>query len=96
MPKPKVKDPGCLTEQRSPVYLRLPKRYTLKKLPKELGCGSDSTCWRCLSDEEERGGWEKLLRVLLDLLREAVQIDWKQNSLNSEDSARVDKSGAKW
>ena len=37
-------------------------------LPKGMGCGSGSTCWRRLRDWQEAGVWEVLHRVLLDLL----------------------------
>jgi transposase len=62
-------------------------------LPKEMGCGSGSTCWRRLRDWQEGGVWEELHRVLLDRLGEADRIDWERASL---DSASVPaKRGAK-
>src|SRR5215212_3672880 len=62
-------------------------------LPKEMGCGSGSTCWRRLRDWQEAGVWEGLHRVLLDRLGEADRIEWERASL---DSASVPaKRGAK-
>src|ERR671913_2327116 len=62
-------------------------------LPKEMGCGSGSTCWRRLRDWQEADVWEELHRVLLDRLGEADGIDWDRASL---DSASVPaKRGAK-
>lgn len=47
-------------------------------LPKELGCGSPTTCWRRLQEWQAAGVWEKVHRVLLDRLRAADQIDWSR------------------
>ena len=52
-------------------------------LPKELGCGSGSTCWRRLRDWQEAGVWRELHRVFLDRLGEADRIDWERASLDS-------------
>jgi transposase len=52
-------------------------------LPKEMGCGSGSTCWRRLRDWQEAGVWEELHRALLDRLGEADRIDWERASLDS-------------
>lgn len=37
-------------------------------LPKEMGCGSGSTCWPRLRDWQEAGVWRRLHRVLLERL----------------------------
>ena len=48
-------------------------------LPKEMGCGSGSTCWRRLRVWQEAGVWEVLHRALLDLLLgKADRIDWER------------------
>ena len=52
-------------------------------LPKELGCGSPTTCWRRLQEWQAAGVWEKLHRVLLDRLRAADQIDWSRAVMDS-------------
>ncbi len=54
-----------------------------RMLPAEMGCGSDSTCWRRLRDWQEAGVWERLRRSLLDRLGEADRIDWSRASLDS-------------
>jgi len=40
-----------------------------KMLPKEMGCGSGSTCWRRLVRWQRAGVWKRLHRVLLTELR---------------------------
>ena len=52
-------------------------------LPKELGCGSPTTCWRRLQEWQAAGVWEKVHRVLLDRLRAADQIDWSRAVMDS-------------
>jgi transposase len=52
-------------------------------LPKEMGCGSGSTCWRRLRDWQEAGVWHRLHRALLDRLGEADEIDWSRACLDS-------------
>jgi len=59
-------------------------------LPREMGCGSGSTCWRRLRDWQEAGVWRRLHRVLLDRLGEADRIDWSRACL---DSASVPAKG---
>src|ERR687890_702596 len=49
-------------------------------LPKEMGCGSGSTCWRRLRDWQEAGAWEEPHGALLDRLGEADRIDWERAS----------------
>jgi transposase len=61
-------------------------------LPKEMGCGSGSTCWRRLRDWQEAGVWERLHRALLDRLGQADEIDWSRACL---DSASVPAKGAR-
>ena len=62
-------------------------------LPKEMGCGSGSTCWRRLRDWQEAGVWRGLHRALLDRLGEADGIDWSRASLDSASVAA--KRGAR-
>ena len=38
-------------------------------LPKEMGCGSDMSCWRRLRDWQEAVVWQKLHELLLAKLR---------------------------
>jgi transposase len=66
-------------------------------LPKEMGCGSGSTCWRRLRDWQEAGVWEELHRVLLNRLGEADRIDWDRVSPDSASvpAKRGDKEPAR-
>ena len=62
-------------------------------LPKELGCGSGSTCWRRLRDWQEAGVWQRLHETLLNWLGDAASIAWSRASVDSV-SVRA-KRGAK-
>ena len=66
-------------------------------LPKEMGCGSGSTCWRRLRDWQEAGVWEVLHMVLLNRLGEADRIDWDRVSPDSASvpAKRGDKEPAR-
>jgi transposase len=52
-------------------------------LPKELGCGSGTTCWRRLRDWQEAGVWQKLHERLLNWLGDEAAIDWSRASVDS-------------
>ena len=52
-------------------------------LPKEMGCGSGSTCWRRLRAWPKAGVWQKLHEALLARLQEADQIDWSRAAVDS-------------
>ena len=52
-------------------------------LPREMGCGSGMSCWRRLRDWQAAGVWAALLRVLLERLHGAGQIDWRRAALDS-------------
>jgi transposase len=54
-----------------------------RMLPKELGCGSGSTCWRRLRDWQEDGVWARLHKTLLNWLGDEAAIDWSRASLDS-------------
>jgi transposase len=80
--RPRVPDRAAL----SGIVFVLKSGIPWEMLPKEMGCGSGSTCWRRLRDWQQAGVWRELHRVLLDRLGEADEIDWERASL---DSARV-------
>src|SRR3712207_2986459 len=61
-------------------------------LPKELGSGSGSTCWRRLRDWQRAGVWVRLHRLLLDRLRSCRRIDWSRAAL---DSASIPAKGGR-
>jgi transposase len=44
-------------------------------LPREMGCGSGTTCWRRLVRWQRAGVWKRLNTVLLTELRRRGQID---------------------
>jgi transposase len=52
-------------------------------LPKELGCGSGTTCWRRLRDWQEAGVWQRLHERLLNWLGDEAAIDWSRASVDS-------------
>ena len=52
-------------------------------LPKELGCGSGTTCWRRLRDWQEAGVWERLHARVLDWLGDEAAVDWSRASVDS-------------
>src|SRR5829696_7231158 len=52
-------------------------------LPKELGCGSGTTCWRRLRDWQDAGVWQRLHETILNWLGDAAAIDWSRVSLDS-------------
>ncbi len=51
--------------------------------PKELRCGSGTTCWRRLRDWQEAGVWQRLHEKLLNWLGNEAAIDWSRASLDS-------------
>jgi transposase len=77
--RPRIDDRAALTG----IVFVLKSGIPWEMLPKEMGCGSGSTCWRRLRDWQEAGVWEELHRVLLDRLGEANQLDWERASLDS-------------
>jgi transposase len=77
--RPRVPDRAALTG----IVFVLKSGIPWEMLPKEMGCSSGSTCWRRLKDWQEAGVWQELLRVLLDRLAEAEEIDWERASLDS-------------
>src|SRR5688500_6418671 len=52
-------------------------------LPKALGCGSGTTCWRRLRDWQAAGVWERLHTKLLNWLGDEAAIDWSRASVDS-------------
>ena len=77
--RPRVPDRAALTG----IVFVLKTGIPWEMLPKEMGCGSGSTCWRRLRDWQEAGVWERLHRALLDRLGQAEEIDWSRACLDS-------------
>ena len=74
-------------------------------LPAELGCGSGVTCWRRLREWQATGVWDALLKVLLDELGAAGELDWTRASVDAgtvpapggaKKRARTRPTGASW
>jgi transposase len=84
--RPRVPNRAALTG----IVFVLKTGMPWEMLPKEMGCGSGSTCWRRLRDWQEAGVWHRLHRILLDRLGEADEIDWSRACL---DSASVPAKG---
>jgi transposase len=77
--RPRVPNRAALTG----IIFVLKSGIPWEMLPREMGCGSGTICWRRLREWEEAGVWRHLHRVLLDRLGEADRIDWERVSLDS-------------
>ena len=77
--RPRVPDRAALTG----ILFVLKSGIPWEMLPQEMGCGSGVTCWRRLRDWSEAGVWDELIRVLLERLNEAGQIDWSRAAIDS-------------
>ena len=65
-----------------------------KMLPKEMGCGSGSTCWRRLVRWQRAGVWKRLHRALLTELRRRGRLDLARAVVDSA-SLRALRGGKK-
>ena len=63
-------------------------------VPKELGCGSGTTCWRRLVRWQRAGVWKRLHRVLLTELRRRGRLDLARAIVDST-SLRAMRGGKK-
>src|SRR5262252_6955090 len=63
-------------------------------LPREMGCGAGSTCWRRLLRWQRAGVWKRLHRVLLTELRRRGQLDLARAVVDSA-SLRALRGGKK-
>lgn len=63
-------------------------------LPREMGCGSGTTCWRRLVRWQRAGVWKRLHRALLDELRQRGQLDLARAVVDSA-SLRAVRGGKK-
>jgi transposase len=77
--RPRVPDRVAL----SGIVFALRTGCPWRLLPKELGCGSGTTCWRRLRDWQEAGVWQKLHERLLNWLGDEAAIDWSRASVDS-------------
>ena len=63
-------------------------------LPREMGCGSGTTCWRRLVRWQRAGVWKRLHRVLLADLRRRGQLNFARAIVDSA-SIRALRGGKK-
>src|SRR5258708_13308334 len=71
MGRPRVPDRAALTG----ILFVLRSGLPWQMLPREMGCGSGSTCWRRLARWQRAGVWRPLHAVLLAELRQRGQLD---------------------
>jgi transposase len=87
--RPRVPDRAALTG----IVFILRAGTPWRLLPRELGCGSGTRCWRRLRDWQAAGVWEQLHSTLLSWLGDEGAIDWSRASLDSV-SVRAKRGGA--
>ena len=90
MGRPRVPDRAVLTG----ILFVLRSGLPWQMLPKEMGCGSGSTCWRRLVRWQHAGVWRRLHAVLLAELRQRGQLDLTRALVDSA-SVRALRGGKK-
>ena len=90
MGRPRVPDRAALTG----VLFVLRSGLPWQMLPKEMGCGSGSTCWRRLVRWQRAGVWRRLHATLLAELRQRGQLDLARALVDSA-SVRALRGGKK-
>jgi transposase len=90
MGRPRVPDRAALTG----IVFVLRSGLPWQMLPKEMGCGSGSTCWRRLERWQRAGVWKRLHTVLLAELRRRGQLDLARALVDSA-SLRALRGGKK-
>jgi len=90
MGRPRVSDRATLTG----ILFVLRSGLPWQMLPKEMGCGSGSTCWRRLVRWQRAGVWRRLHAVLLAELRQRGQLDLTRALVDSG-SVRALRGGKK-
>ena len=90
MGRPRVPDRAALTG----ILFVLRSGLPWQMLPKEMGCGSGSTCWRRLVRWQRAGVWRRLHAVLLAELRQRGQLNLARAIADSS-SIRALRGGKK-
>src|SRR5215470_19978222 len=90
MGRPRIPDRAALTG----ILFVLRSGLPWQMLPKEMGCGSGSTCWRRLVRWQRAGVWRRLHAVLLAELRQRGQLDLARALVDSA-SIRALRGGKK-
>jgi transposase len=90
MGRPPIPDRAALTG----ILFVLRSGLPWQMLPKEMGCGSGSTCWRRLERWQRAGVWRRLHAVLLAELRQRGQLDLTRALVDSA-SVRALRGGKK-
>lgn len=90
MGRPRVSDRAALTG----IFFVLRTGMPWQLLPREMGCGSGSTCWRRLVRWQRAGVWKRLHAVLLAELRQRGQLDLARAIVDSS-SVRALRGGKK-
>ena len=88
--RPRIPDRAALTG----ILFVLRSGLPWGMLPREMGCGSGSTCWRRLVAWQRAGVWARLHTVLLTELRRRGQLDLSRAIVDSA-SLRALRGGKK-
>jgi transposase len=90
MGRPRVSDRAAMTG----IFFVLRTGMPWQMLPREMGCGSGSTCWRRLVRWQRAGMWKRLHAALLAELRQRGQLDLARAIVDSS-SVRALRGGKK-